>query len=629
VSARAVAVAIAIALLGAAALAIPRLNAHAAKDADAGGGRPRRFDWPRGRRDVYAVRWVGTSRRQLPGSHDDAEPKELGGGARFDGDVTVRSLGPEADGAYTLVYGLAHIRDYGASLDGNELVSDGDRQLAIAALTGQEAIVRVDARGVVGSIAYHHDTPPSTRELLRQVVGMMRVTLPDDVRATSWTAQEATPNGVARVRYEDEGDVLRRVRLSYRGIPGLDAAGGEELEQELSSAATIELDERGSLRALEDTETLRARGSAGALFSHWEFRAKRTSSGAFEAKEVKIDDTDEATGAAQLARERQRGRDERLAVGWDTGAVEVQLEVYGKGAHIDPRFVPVAAAYVRLHPEACAHLVAWFDDPRLTDLGRQLVLDVLSAAGSDEAQAAMRDALNTKSARDPGLRGALVQRFLFVADPTPESARFVSAVYESSRAAGERGVAFRAAAALGAIVEHMTGSDALAGEIDRRLRTELAERRSPEESVALLLALGNARQEEDLGAIEAFAGDAQPAVREQVARSLRRFDDPIASAALLGLVRDPSPAVTRAALRALREQSLGDDEWESLARAVEETEPTPRGSAALVDLLERRPDCGAARAARMLHAVLDRTPDTGGNRELRERAARLLAEPTR
>jgi len=617
------AVAIAIGLLGVAALAAPWLRGTPAA-ADAGkGARERRFDWARGQRDVYAVRWEGASQREVPGTD---EPKDVGGSARFDGDVSVGSLGRAADGTYTLVYRLERVRDYGLTLEGTELVSEGDRRLAIAALVGQEAIVHVDSRGVVEAIAYHQGSPPSTRELLRQVIGMMRVTLPEDARATSWNAREPTPTGLARVHYEDEGDVLRRMRLSYDGITGLDAPAEGDVDQELSSTATIELDEHGKLRSIDDAETLRARGAPGVLSSRWRFAAKLATSGAFDAQTVRLDDTDETTGAAQLARERQRGRDERLSTGWDTGSIEVQLAVYGKGVHIDPKFVPSAAAYVRLHPESCAHLVAWFEDPRLTDLGRQLVLDVLSAAGSDEAQAAMRAAIQAPAARNPALRGALVQRFVFVAEPTPESARFVISVYDGARAAGEDGVAFRAAAALGAIVEHLSGADALAAEIDRRLRDDLAERRSPEESVALLLALSNARQEADLGAIESFAADDQPTVREQVARSLRRFDDPSAGTVLLDLVRDPSAAVVRASFRALREQSLDDGDWETLARDVEQGDNTTRSYSALVDLLERRPDCGTPLAERMLHVVLDRTPNTGGNRELRARATQLLEE---
>jgi len=72
---------------------------------------------------------------------------------------------------------------------------------------------------------------------------------------------------------------------------------------------------------------------------------------------------------------------------------------------------------------------------------------------------------------------------------------------------------------------------------------------------------------------------------------------------------------------------MGDGDWESLARVVEEGQTTVRCYEALVDLLERRPDCGAARAERMLRVVLDRVPDTSGNHELRERAARELANP--
>jgi hypothetical protein len=612
--------AVLVVLSGLAALAASRFGSVATRDAGAA-GRARRFEWAPGHLDVYAVHWDGTSGRDaLVG-----DGKDLTGTATFDGDLSVRTLQRDASGVGTVAYVLERIRAYGLNVDGQELVSESDRRLAIAALLGQEAIVRVDGRGIVDSIAYHHDTPPSTRELLRRLVGMMRVTLSEQPGATSWSAHEPTPNGLARVRYEDDGDALRRVRLSYDGITGMENEG--ELEQQLSSTAAIVLDPHGSLQSLADQESLKAHGATGAFASRWTFSAKRASSGTFDAKAAKLDDLDEATGASQLARERQRGRDQRLSEGWDLGSIEVQLSVYGNGARIDSTFVARAAAYVRLHPESCAHLVAWFQDPRLTDLGRQLLLDVLSAAGSEEAQAAMRDALGTPEARDPALRGALVQRFVFVADPTPESARFVASVYADARAAGETRVAFRAAASLGAIVEHLSGSDALAAEIDARLRADLAERRSPEEEVALMLALGNARQEEDLPAIEAFAGDDQVTVREQVARSLRRFDDPTAAAALLALARDPQPVVTRASFRALRDQSLDDGDWESLARAVEQGQTTARAYEALVDLLERRPDCGPVRAGRMLHVVLDRVPDTSGNHELRERVARLLAEP--
>jgi len=607
---------------GIAALAIAQSRTGSAGSA-AHAASSGRFDWPIGRRDVFAVRWQGTSLRDVPGG--DAE-RQLGGAAVFEGDVSVRSLGKDVEGRFTLAYGIEAIREYGLAMDGKELVSDADRRLATAALVGQEAIVHTDDRGVVAAIAYHQDTAPSTRELLRRLVDMMRVTLPERVGSPSWNAHEPTPNGLATVHYEDGGNELRRVRVTYEGLEGLGAAG--ETEQELSSTGTIGLDERHAVRSIADEESLRVRSANGVFASRWAFAARRASTDALALRPVKLDDLDEATGASQLARDRQKERDERLSRGWDLGSIEVQLAVYGKGTHVDPKFVSSAAAYVRLHPEACDHLVAWFQDPRVTPLGRQLVMDVLSAAGSPEAQQAMRGALQTPEGRDPSLRGALVQRFVFVSNPTPESARYVAGLYDAARDVGDTRVAFRAAAALGAIIEHMSGAEELAAELDQKLRDDLAERRSPQETVALVLALGNARQQDDLEAIGAFAADARPEVREQVAQSLRWFDDPMATRALLDLVRDPVPAVDRSAVRALREQSLDDSDWESLAQAMEMGSFPSRFYAALVDLLEQRPDCGPERTARLLRLVLDRTPDTGGTRELRERAARLLSDLT-
>jgi hypothetical protein len=580
----------------------------------------RRFVWPRGSGWTYAVRWEAASSRTIPGAE---EQRDIAGGSLFEGDVSVRSLGADGEGVTTLVVGLQRIRQYELRLGEADLIGDHDRALAIAALAGKETFVRVDDRGQLQSVAYHADEPASNRELLRHLVDMMRVTLPTEREATTWKAQEPTPNGLARVRYDDDGDALRRVRLAYDGLSAL--VGPGEADQRVTSKASIELDPRGVVRSIDDKEELDVQGPEGAFASRWMFTASLVGSAPFEVATVHADDLDQGTGEAEIARERQRGRDERLSQGWDLGAVEVELLVAGRGAKFDATFVPRAAAFVRLHPEACPHLVAWFEDDRLSDFGRQLTMDVLSAAGSDEAQAAMRQAYVTHAVTlSLPLRGALVQRFIFVPSPNPESARFVAGVYERARDAGETEVSFAAAATLGAIVEHMPSGDAVGAEIDRRLRDDLGERRSPEETVALLRGLGNAHTDDDLDPIVAFADDSQPTVREQVARSLQHFADPVATNALVGLASDRFPMVDRAAFRGLRDQPLDDGDWDRLARDVEEGRTSPYADIGLVDLIERRPDSGA-RARRILQVVLARTPDTSGTMELRERIESLLA----
>jgi hypothetical protein len=396
------------------------------------------------------------------------------------------------------------------------------------------------------------------------------------------------------------------------------------VDQRLSSRARIELSPKGVLRSIDDREDLAVVGPQGRFESRWAFRATLTNSDKFDVASARADDLDESSGEQKLALERQRGLDEQLSHDWNLGTIEVELLLDGAGKYIDPKFVAQAAAFVRLHPESCANLVAWFEDGRVTDLARQLTLDVLSAAGSNEAQEAMRRALRSKTVNQSlALRGALVQRFVFVPHPNPESARFVADLYDQARAAGETDVSFAAAATLGAIAEHMEGDDALAAQLDERLRHDLGERRSPEESVALLRALGNAKQDEDLPAILAFANDARPKVREQVARSLQHFDDPTASRPLLALAGDPAPAVERAALHSLREQTLTNEDWDALAHTIEAGQSSPYADGALVDLLERRPEA-KAHAGPMLRFVLSRTAETDGTLDLRARIADLL-----
>jgi hypothetical protein len=147
--------------------------------------RSRRFAWPQGGRWTYAVHWDAASSRTVPAGD---EMRDVTGGSLFDGDVSLRSLGADAEGITTLVFTLERVRDYRLELGTMELISDRDRALAVAALAGKEAFVRVDGRGVVQSIAYHQDTRAPDRELVRHLVDMMRVTLPEDRsrRPTGW-----------------------------------------------------------------------------------------------------------------------------------------------------------------------------------------------------------------------------------------------------------------------------------------------------------------------------------------------------------------------------------------------------------------------------------------------------------
>ncbi len=572
------------------------------------------FTWPAGSKLVYTVKWDSASRRTLLGAGEGGGNGDVAGGAIFEGDVSVRSLGADAEGVTSLVYTLEQIRGYSLRLGAQDLISESDRQLAAAALAGQEAIVRVDALGVVHGVSYHHDTPASTRELLSQLTNMMRVTLPAEEKGSTWMAKEPTSNGLAHVRYDDEGHVLHRVRISYEGLASL--VGQGEADQRLGSKASIELDPKGFVRLIDDREELRAQHDDVSFTSLWTFKAAVASQSTFDVAAVRTSDLDTGAISEELARERERGRDQRLSEGWDLGTIEVELLLYGNGKKVDPSFVARASAFMRLHPESLANLVSWFEEPRVSDFGKQLTLDVLSATGTEQAQDAMRRALTSKAVTlSSPLRAAMIQRFIFVPHPTPESARFVADVYTRAFASGDNAVGYAAAVTLGAIVEHMEGSPALSEELDKRLCADLAAAPTKDWAIALVRALGNARTNDALPAIAARYTDTNSGVRDEVARSLRRFDDPRASGPLLVLARDASPEVGRAAFLGLREQSLTDEQWETLARAVEAGETSLRADTKLVDLIERRPDSGE-RGQRMLRAIRERTPKASGNVDL-------------
>jgi hypothetical protein len=579
---------------------------------------PVRFAWPAGKAWFYAVRWDARSRRSTGLGQGD-----IAGRTVLDADASLRSMGSDATGETTLVFALESIRDYEVHLGQQDLLDDRDRELAMAALLHQEAFVHVDSRGVVASIAYHAETPSTIRKQLEALVQMMRVTLPAD-GAASWSAEEPTPNGNAHVRYENEGDAITRRRLSYDGLAALVGPGEEG--QTLSSRATIRLDPSGVLGTIDDHEQLDAHGSTAVLSSTWTYTASLSKSGPFEPSAVHADDLDTGAGTPQDDRDRQRRQDTRLSRGLTLDAIEVELRVSGMGMKVDPTFVARAASFVRLHPESASDLLVALADPIMSDPSRQLIMDVLSSAGSDEAQDAMRRAFAIPVVKaSPYLRAAIVQRFIFVTNPNPESARFVADLYARERDGGDAQVAMASAVTLGAVVEHLAdnGATELSTRLDERLRADLSARRSTRMTTALLQALGNAHQAEDLEPVLAFAGDEHADVRERVARSLGRFDDPRAAQTLLGLARDESAPVEEATFRSLREQTLGDVEWDALAAAVEAGQTSPAADVQLVDLMARRADSGRA-GQRILLSVLARTSDSTGDEDLRARIEQLL-----
>ena len=104
-----------------------------------------------------------------------------------------------------------------------------------------------------------------------------------------------------------------------------------------------------------------------------------------------------------------------------------------------------------------------FQKPGMSSNGRAFICDLLSSAGTPEAQAALRDALGSDAAlSDPERYPAMLQRFSFVMKPTPETTTFL----ETQMAAGKGVDRLAAAHSLGAAARPVQSVPAVDSRVD-------------------------------------------------------------------------------------------------------------------------------------------------------------------
>ena len=228
-----------------------------------------------------------------------------------------------------------------------------------------------------------------------------------------------------------------------------------------------------------------------------------------------------------------------------------------------------ASTLLRLNPKECDALALVFED-HVTDDLRGVILDLLAAAGTFEAQVVIRRLLALAVARRSNRAFAsFVQRLAFVEQPDGPTLRFLMSVYAESRRE-PHDVRAACAYALGA----SAGQALVAGDLDAAarasdvLRRDLLSAGPIIEKCALLAALGNAGVPGDVLVMTRFTEDPDAPVRAAAALALRKLSLREASARLVALLADPELKVAQNALLALGEHRLADVDLEAIAELV-------------------------------------------------------------
>jgi hypothetical protein len=496
--------------------------------------------------------------------------------ADIGGELVVRVLGRRGEHLLLSVQ-LKNVDRHGYQMFDQDWLENPDA--AKQQLEGRELVVEVARHGRLVRVHRKADEDKLFASILQSVLLRAQFSLPKTA-AVTWNGVESTTTGVSNVVYEVTSQqplVLRRTRTHYDTIQGLPPMPSSQERQQLEASASIELDRDGVPTHFRDKEKL-------AVFKGNSAEAMLESSSDLEL--------------TKMAEEPMQGEPEIALSGWieqsptewmdnqaeaerklleqRIGGMTLQEMVDGiellAAAGLMPdqaRWMSRATGLLRLHPAYCHSLAAVFEQELMTTEGRAFILDLLALVGHPEAQAAMRDALSSEAARlDDDAYSLLVQRLVFVGNPTSETLTFLASKVEELK--GEGGDDLHAyanalASAAGQARRQGLSEAAAAGQ---KVVDLLQAAREPQDQKAFLAALGNASMPEHEPVIRSYAENSEPMVRSAAAYALRRAQDDASRRTLMDLAQDQQRMVVESALAALDEQPLGREELERLATMV-------------------------------------------------------------
>ena len=589
-------------LLLALAIAVAGLTGlvlHGLTDPAGPGARP---GWPTGSRYDYRLVWQAAS--EVAGSADPGIPAF---GSTIDLEATLRltSHGAHENG-WLVAASFVSVPKPNVELLGSQVLTDP------AALVGPTAWVVLDIDGRVARMYFEPSAPQVFKHLMQTVIGLGAITSGD---GNTWRAVEPGPSGIARVVYRRAGTQWTRDRVAYDQITAAPAI--PNAQPTLDAHAAITVDAGGHLATLVDDESLVVRipnVTTPVFHGTSKFSMTLIARGDGSIVPIALANLESrAPGELVQSGDVEQALREQRAAGMTRDELVGGLgRAWGTASSAKRRWLHRAVAMLQLHPELCDDVLDVFSDG--DDQTKLLAFDVLAAAGSPEAQAAMRDGLALPAAH--GLEVKLVQRFSFVGRPDATSSRYVLATWQG--ATGD--VATAAGYTVGAIARRVSETDgALAAELGDHLRKALGHATSTTEREHLITALGNTALADNVPVLREQARDASPDIRARAAWALRDMATADARKALLDLATDADARVARSALRAMGRQPLDGADLARLEEALRG--PLPDATvAALIELLSLHLEDGATR--RMLEVLAART----SNNHLQARARVLLSQ---
>ncbi|QSQ24612.1 HEAT repeat domain-containing protein [Pyxidicoccus parkwayensis] len=581
--------------------------------------------WEPGEERTYRFAWDDLQRVELP-VPTGAEGSSLTGTLHLEGELTLQALEVRADGA-RLRLGLKHLDRHEAVVSGQALFPD-DASVQAQLPASASAWLELDARGALLAARFSESEPPMFRQFAQTLAAEL---FPTELRdAPEWSAAESTQTGEVEAQFRFEGDDASRLTRRRTRYQSLRAAGKvDTFQQKLSSLTQFERDPEGHLAGVSLDEVLEATRTDGRPLVSRRMRLRVV----FSSREQKPllaagEDKPIVRAPAQIAFE---GDPEVALLRSQADGMTVDAVLEALASAGDPEAIPDlggfarrAIAALKLEPERAGELALAFRRKDARPALRELMLDLLVGAGHAQAQATLRELIQSPEAREHAAAHALmVQRAGFLEHPEPETGRMLVELRAQARTSADAGLERASSYALGAVVSHLPPDAPEVPEYLRVLEDSLARADSAEERLHALRALGNTGAEHALELTSPHLRDAEADVRAAAAEALRRSPQEVATRMLLdALEQERERAVQSALLDALDGRTLGLPELERLRGWLVAGRLAPGAESTLLNVLSHRLD-GSAPVVQMLQ-VLSLRP--GQQPATRARVLALMAQ---
>jgi hypothetical protein len=585
------------------------------------------FAWPAGKIYAYAFTWSNKEEVDVTAAAG-AAPLHATGVLDIDARLELRSWGLH-DGRFLLGARLSDLKKHVFVVNDTAALPDA---AAVASLVAErQAVVECAPDGKVRALWFAKDAPPVFRHLMKSLVTELEVAVPAAaILGHGWTVDQETPLGLAQVRYAATGGELiagvtelTRVRGRYGRLTGF--AGSPS---SVTSKGRVGLAIEGHVQSIEQHDEVLGDGDGGPkLTARTDLRSVLAGIATFDASTPPdLSGLDRATpGVIDASAGAERALLDQQAAGLTLSELLSSIALAPQGdVPSKSRFLWRATGLLARDPEACDELARMFRAAGTTSKQKALILDLLAGAGTPRAQAAMRHALGSDTAKKDPDYPVLVQRFSFLRRPDRASGDFVDGAYREASAGRDSDARYATAYSLGAVADNLRkgGEAAAADGYARELRRDLGKASTPEERANLVTALGSANRPEDVTTIAAASTDPNAAVRRAAAIALHGDTSAEGLAALLRLVGDPAPSVQQAALRSLSVRALSLAALDTLATLVERGVLSKTSYGDLLALLASRTAAGGP-IVRMLAFVISHSDD---DPSMATRAKRLLIE---